>query len=110
MAISNISPTPATSSVKAITSNAFSSGASKAKSTDYQQDGSVVTLSAQARKLSMAQGAPEQTQTTQTQTSTQADKMATAKVEAGAREAAEAPLARIKENELRARASVNTYA
>jgi hypothetical protein len=51
---------------------------------------------------------PADTKVTQEKSSQQADKAATAKVEAGAREAAEAPAAQAKENNNRSR--INTYA
>lgn len=110
MAISNISATTQPSSVSATTVAARN----KPIAISDTQEATVVNLSSQARKLSMAPSTtaqnqiPADTKVTQEKSSQQADKAATAKVEAGAREAAEAPAAQAKENNNRSR--INTYA
>ena len=109
MAISSVSNTNKLSSSGPAAAPAVAPSTNRARAGDEQQDAAIVTLSAQARKLSLSQATPaaSQTRNTQTQAATRADTAAVAKVEKGASEAAEAPAAQQKENEYK---RINTYA
>jgi hypothetical protein len=125
MAISNINSASQPSTVNSITSGNPAAAANRARATTDRQEATVVTLSAQARRLSLTQteqpqelpqtnelrGSPQavQTQASQTQFSERTNSAAAEKVQIGAREAAEAVASRPTENEPRIR-RINTYA
>jgi hypothetical protein len=123
MAISNISSASQPSPLTPV--GGATAAANRARTTTDRQEATIVTLSAQARSLSLSQreqpqetspagefrSIPQavQTQANQTQFSERANLAATEKVQTGAREAAEAVAARPTENEPRIR-RINTYA
>lgn len=129
MAISNVSTANQPSAIKPTAASNPVSAAGKGLPYGEQQPAAIVTLSAQAKRLSVEQPAPRtqtetranqpeqvprtqaQTRTSQTQSALQLDKVAVTKVETGAREAAEAPSTRQQDETVVAeRKRINTYA
>ncbi|MDX8399007.1 MAG: hypothetical protein R8K20_02015 [Gallionellaceae bacterium] len=138
MAISNVGNTNQVAALKSINPTTPSRSAGNARSYGEQQPATIVTLSAQAKKLSMAQAAPTQTRSrqaietprtqtqtratqaaetprsqmqtriTQAQSVTQTANVATTKIETRAAEAAEPPA--IQRQEPVERKRINTYA
>lgn len=123
MAITNISSASQPSPLNTV--GGTTAAANRARATTDKQEATIVTLSAQARSLSLSQreqpqeapptnefrSIPQaaQTQASQTQFAERANMAATEKVQTGAREAAETIAARATENEPRIR-RINTYA
>jgi hypothetical protein len=123
MAISNISSASQPSPLTPV--GGATAAANRARTTTDRQEATIVTLSAQARSLSLNQreqpqetspagefrSIPQAAQTlaNQTQFSERTNLAATEKVQTGAREAAEAVATRPTENEPRIR-RINTYA
>jgi hypothetical protein len=127
MAISNISTANQPASVRSVAATNPASAVSKERSYGDDQPAAIVTLSAQAKRLSAEQSPRTQTQTrvnqqpeqasrtqiqtrsNQTQSAVQTDKVAVAKVETSARQAAEAPVER-QQDQVVERKRINTYA
>ena len=115
MAISNISNSNPLSSARSVTATNNDSAANRTQVQEDRQPATIVTLSAQAKKLNSEQTAithtesQAQTRSNQALSVTQADKAAVTKVETGARDAAEAPVAR-QQDESVERKRINTYA
>lgn len=126
MAISNVSTANLPASVRSIAAASPAPSANKALPYGEQQPAAIVTLSAQAKRMSMEQAPATQTQTranppeqaprtqmqtrvSQAQSVSQADKAAVTKVETSARETAEAPVTR-QQDEVVERKRINTYA
>lgn len=123
MTISNITSASQPSPLSPVTQN--NPAANRARATTDRQEATIVTLSAQARSLSLAQreqpqeAAPvsefrvptqaAQMQASQTQFAERTNTAAAEKIQTGAREAAETVAARATENEPRIR-RINTYA
>jgi hypothetical protein len=121
MAISNVNSTNSPASVSSVSSTAATSQANRGKQSAEPQEAAIVTLSAQARKLSLSQPAPasapaqSQTRSNQVQATNRADTAVTEKVVAKAKEAAESPAAQLREPETQPKRNetktrINTYA
>lgn len=117
MAVSNINSSSQPASVSSVSSTSPAAQPNRNKPSVDRQEATVVTLSAQARRLSLSQDttAPSQTRTNQAQATARADTEVTEKVISKAKEAAESPEAQLREpetqpqkNEIKGR--VNTYA
>lgn len=115
MAISNVSNTNPLASTRSAATTGSEQVASKNQIPEDRQPATIVTLSAQSKKLSMeetsithTQSQP-QTRANQTQSASQSDRAAVNKVEISAREAADAPVKRQLE-EILEKKRINTYA
>lgn len=123
MAITNIGSTSRPSPLNP--AGGATAAANRVRATSDRQEATIVTLSTQARSLSLSQreqpqealptnelrSVPQaaQTQASQTQFAERANMAATDKIQTDAREAAETVAARATENEPRIR-RINTYA
>ena len=117
MAVSNVSSPSQPASVSSVSSTAPAAQPNRGRPSVDRQEATVVTLSAQARKMSLAQDTPaaSQTRTNQAQAAARADTAATEKVVLKAKEAAESPAAQLREPETQpkrseVKVSINTYA
>ncbi|KAF0200300.1 MAG: hypothetical protein FD173_2314 [Gallionellaceae bacterium] len=117
MAVSNINSSSQPASVSSVSSTSPAAQPNRSKPSVDRQEATVVTLSAQARRLSLSQDttAPSQTHTNQAQAANRLDMAVTEKVISKAKEAAESPEAQLREPETQPQKSeikgrVNTYA
>lgn len=117
MAVSNVNSPNQPASVSSVSSTAPAAQPNRGRPSVDRQEATVVTLSAQARRLSLSQDlpVPSQTRTNQAQAANRLDSAVTEKVVLKAKEAAESPEAQLRElepqpqrNETKGR--VNTYA
>ncbi len=117
MAVSNVNSTNQPASVSSVSSTAPAAQSNRGKPSVDRQEATVVTLSAQARRLSLSQDipAPSQTRANQAQAANRLDTAVTEKVVSKAKEAAESPEAQLREPETQpkrnaTKGSINTYA